>query len=169
LEVKKGYAYLPVSYIQSTPKFKLDVDMHIRQISPHPFTNLDIVALARGPIVYCVEDVDNPWAKDHFKVIALLGSKTTLTNNTKTVVFDPKSEIVKKWTTDDSTGESYFSLTAKSAGNFLNPTNHSTLSPGSADDEDLSPADVDLHFVPFYYRANRGGTGQMRVGLRKLK
>jgi uncharacterized protein len=68
LEVKTGYAYLPASYVQSTQKFRLDVDMQARQISPHPFTNLDIVALARGPIVYCVEDVDNPWVADHFKV-----------------------------------------------------------------------------------------------------
>jgi hypothetical protein len=42
--------------------------MKVREIAPHPFTNLNIVALARGPIVYCVEDVDNPWVQDHFKV-----------------------------------------------------------------------------------------------------
>jgi hypothetical protein len=86
-------------------------------------------------------------------------------------VFNPKSEIVKKWTTDDSTGESYFSLTAKGAGNFLDATNHSILSPSSVDGKDMHmPAtNVDLNFIPFYYRANRGGTGQMRVGLRKLK
>lgn len=86
-------------------------------------------------------------------------------------MFNPKSEIVKKWTTDDSTGESYFSLTAKGAGNFLDATNHSILSPSSVDGKDMHmPAtNVDLNFIPFYYRANRGGTGQMRVGLRKLK
>jgi len=68
MEVEKGYAYLPASYIQNNRSFELDVEMHVRKISPHPFTNLDIVALARGPLVYCVEDVDNPWVKDHFKV-----------------------------------------------------------------------------------------------------
>lgn len=26
----------------------------------------------------------------------------------------------------------------------------------------------DLNFIPFYFRANRGGTGQMRVGLKVL-
>jgi hypothetical protein len=26
---------------------------------------------------------------------------------------------------------------------------------------------VDLKFVPFYFRANRGGKGQMRVGLKR--
>ena len=26
----------------------------------------------------------------------------------------------------------------------------------------------DLHFIPYYLRANRGGRGQMRVGLRVL-
>jgi hypothetical protein len=27
-----------------------------------------VAYVTRGPIVYCVEDVDNPWANDHFKV-----------------------------------------------------------------------------------------------------
>jgi hypothetical protein len=84
-------------------------------------------------------------------------------------VFDEKSEIVETWTTDETTSEAYFALTAKSAGTFVNTTNHDSLSTGQSDDQDISMADIDLNFVPFYYRANRGGTGQMRVGLRRLK
>lgn len=26
------------------------------------------MAVARGPVVYCVEDIDNPWVEEHFKV-----------------------------------------------------------------------------------------------------
>jgi uncharacterized protein len=84
-------------------------------------------------------------------------------------VFNPKSEIVEKWTADESTGESYFSLTAKSAGTLLDPEKQNILSSRLLD-EDLMHEDAkDLRFIPFYYRANRGGTGQMRVGLRRLK
>lgn len=42
--------------------------MEVRCLVPHPHTNQNTVALARGPLVYCVEDVDNPWVSDHFKV-----------------------------------------------------------------------------------------------------
>src|SRR4051794_1194696 len=48
--------------LQDTRPFEAPV------LTPHPFTNQDIVAVARGTIVYCVEDVDNPWVDDHFKV-----------------------------------------------------------------------------------------------------
>jgi hypothetical protein len=27
-----------------------------------------LLTLARGPVIYCVEDVDNVWVHDHFKV-----------------------------------------------------------------------------------------------------
>jgi uncharacterized protein len=99
----------------------------------------------------------------------LRGRTSFYTNYYQTVVFNTKSTIVEAKTLDESTGEEYISLVAKGAGTFVNPENHSVLSPEPSEDRDLSKAAVDLHFIPFYYRANRGGTGQMRVGLRRLK
>jgi hypothetical protein len=34
---------------------------------------------------------------------------------------------------------------------------------------EVSECSKDLNFIPYYLRANRGGKGQMRVGLRVLK
>lgn len=63
-----GYLELPADWVKANPSFELDIPLKPRVIRPHPYTNQDIVALARGPIVYCVEDVDNPWVEDHFRV-----------------------------------------------------------------------------------------------------
>lgn len=68
MNVRKGYLQLTPDYLRSNPKFTLHFPMSVRYLVPHPYTNQNTVALARGPIVYCVEDVDNPWVKDHFKV-----------------------------------------------------------------------------------------------------
>lgn len=42
--------------------------MRPRVVRPHPLTMQPIAYVTRGPIVYCVEDVDNPWENNHFKV-----------------------------------------------------------------------------------------------------
>ena len=67
-EVIKGYLQLPADWIRANPNFRLDIPMAVRKISPHPYTNQNVIALARGPLIYCLEDVDNPWVNDHFKV-----------------------------------------------------------------------------------------------------
>ena len=42
------------------------------------------------------------------------------------------------------------------------------MSPRSGSDEKRAPsASKDLKLVPYYFRANRGGRGQMRVGMRR--
>lgn len=67
-DLKDGYLYLPGSYLKANPKFKLSIPLTPRLIRPHPYTNQSVVALARGPIVYCIEDTDHTWVEDHFKV-----------------------------------------------------------------------------------------------------
>ena len=69
----KGYLTLPCFWLVQNPQWKLSFEVEPRLISPHPFVG-QIAAVARGPIVYCVEDVDNPWVDDHFKVYLLLKS-----------------------------------------------------------------------------------------------
>ncbi len=66
-----GFVTLDTSYIKQHPKFTLDISMEPRLIRPHPYTNQPVVAVARGPIVYCVEDADHEWVTDHFKVHCL--------------------------------------------------------------------------------------------------
>ncbi|PVH68235.1 glycoside hydrolase family 127 protein [Cadophora sp. DSE1049] len=58
--------------MQSNPSFVLNINgFQPRFIQPHPYTNQQVVALARGPIIYCLEDVDNPWEQNHFKDVCI--------------------------------------------------------------------------------------------------
>lgn len=66
--VEKGYVTLPSTWLAENREFDLRIPLRPRWIMPHPNTEQNTVALARGPVVYCVEDVDNAWEQDHFKV-----------------------------------------------------------------------------------------------------
>lgn len=67
-DVNKGYLSLAPEWLKETPDFQLNIAFDTRYIVPSPHSNQDIVALARGPLVYCLEDIDNKWVQDHFKV-----------------------------------------------------------------------------------------------------
>ena len=67
-EPTKGYLQLSSEWLASNPNFTLTIPLKPRLIASHPLTNQSTIALARGPIIYCVEDVDNDWVMDHFKV-----------------------------------------------------------------------------------------------------
>jgi DUF1680 family protein len=150
--VTKGYLTLPWSFVSQNPSFSLKVDgFSPRYIRPHPYCNQDIVAVARGPIVYCVEDVDNPWVVNHFKDVAI----------------DTTVELQE--VPDRATGEEFVAITACGAARSIDPASWDLLSQDttrSANGPGLKPQREDLKFIPYYARANRGGSGQMRVGLR---
>ena len=65
---KNGYLELTPQWLSSNSAFTLSIDMKPRWIASHPLTNQKTLSLARGPSVYCVEDTDNPWVNDYFKV-----------------------------------------------------------------------------------------------------
>ena len=70
---------------------------------------------------------------------------------------------------DESTGEIYVALTADAPPSFLVteiPNPAVRVEGVNAVQRDVVEA---LTFVPYFFRANRGGTGQMRVGLRRLR
>ncbi|GME60313.1 Six-hairpin glycosidase-like protein [Neofusicoccum parvum] len=148
--VSDGYLLLSAEWISTHRSFELNIPLKPRIIRPHPYTNQDIVALARGPIVYCVEDVDNPWDDDHFK----------------SLIFDPASKITETLETDPTTNEKYVSLTAHDGVSFLKTPDHLAMPEASSTAEAGQPGKT-LKFVPYYFRANRGGKGHMRVGLRR--
>ena len=140
-EVEKGYLVLSEAYVSENPVFALEIKGFApRYLSPHPYTNQRTLTLARGPIVYCVEDVDNEWETNHFK----------------DVVIKTDSPITEERRTDSQTRETYVAL--RSIGWTR------SLSTSGSHDDDASPP-RDLVFIPYYYRSNRGGNGQMRVGL----
>jgi hypothetical protein len=80
-----------------------------------------------------------------------------------------KASISEAERFDKDTGERYIALAASGACSFLSVREvyggPGVLSESIKTQENKEVKD--LHFVPFYYRANRGGKGQMRVGLRK--
>ena len=132
--------------------------MHPRLISPHPYTNQPIVALARGPIVYCVEDIDNAWVTDHFKTVQL----------------DPSCSITENEVQDESTGDKYIGLTVEKDASIME-VEEKAFNPGmdaGVLTEKLGEAQKNngidkLVFVPYFFRGNRGGKGMSRVGLRR--
>ncbi|KAB8297306.1 hypothetical protein EYC80_002660 [Monilinia laxa] len=148
-ELSKGYLTIPPEYLKTHSNFQLHIPLEPRYISPHPYTNQNIVALARGPIVYCAEDHDNPWVNDHFK----------------SLVFSTRGEITEK--DADVNNEPYKQLTALGAATRFRLPEQARPDLGHNVDG-FSEVDIEeLHFIPYALRDNRGGKGHMRVGLRR--
>jgi uncharacterized protein len=155
--LERGYLILTAEYLKSNKSFTLDIDVKTRLVSPHPLTNQDTLTLMRGPIVYCVEDVDNTWVRDHFKSVQLACS----------------CQITESTVTDRDSGDTYMALKVGRGGASLIDLSGMRNGHGVAVDEidriggHGSKAIEELNFVPYYFRANRGGNGMMRVGLRR--
>lgn len=152
-QIVKGYLMLPADWLRANPNFTLNIPLKPRFVSPHPYTNQDIIALARGPLVYCLEDIDNPWVDDHFK----------------SLVLDPAATISESDALILGTGEPYIALTGQNCASFLRID--ANLAPqlhrGSITQKGDGTVDK-LNFVPYALRDNRGGKGHMRVGMRRL-
>ncbi|KAM5344552.1 hypothetical protein ACJ41O_013087 [Fusarium nematophilum] len=96
--ISKGYITLNPEYVSSNPSFTLEIgNFEPRYISPHPHTNQNTLTLSRGPIIYCAEDVDNPWETDHFK----------------DVIIRRDSPVVEEKRVSEQTGEEYIILKSK--------------------------------------------------------
>ncbi|KAF1933965.1 glycoside hydrolase family 127 protein [Didymella exigua CBS 183.55] len=160
LDITDGYLTIPAEYLALHPDFNLTFDLKPRLIAPHPLTNQQILTVARGPIVYCVEDVDNTWVTDHFRSTHL--DPECLTKNAVTEI---------KTADPSLPDEIYVSITVHKAA-YTVDFDRLKIKP-SVDKEDLhktiGAAKVidELKFVPYYYRANRGGHGMARVGLKQ--
>lgn len=145
-----GYLVLSTSYLSENPTFTLSLgNLRPRFLSPHPYTTQHTLSLARGPIVYCAEDVDNPWEANHFKNIAISAS----------------GSVEEEERVDEESGEEYVALKTTCWRRVV------------AEGEEVSEPGVEvvqverwedereLVLVPYYFRGNRGGKGHMRVGL----
>ncbi|KAH8204432.1 hypothetical protein TruAng_001348 [Truncatella angustata] len=148
--VTKGYLTLPASYTSQNPSFIIHFGgFEPRFISPHPYTNQNTLTLARGPIIYCVEDADNTWEKNHFKDITI---------SAKARVLEEKRDCI---------GESFVGLRSTGRVRRLDTWTgrQAGLEPGSSGEVSALADERELVFVPYYLRANRGDEGHMRVGL----
>lgn len=139
--VEKNYLVLDPSYVAQNPTFSIDIKgFETRYLSPHPYSNQNTLAIARGPIVYCAEDVDNKWETNHFK----------------DVVLEPHSPITEVRRKDGATGEEYVELRTRGFRRDVSGAR------SRFEDADVTR---ELVFVPYYFRDNRGGNGHMRVGM----
>ncbi|KAI0015146.1 hypothetical protein F4780DRAFT_784444 [Xylariomycetidae sp. FL0641] len=152
--VEKGYLILPPAYTSGHTSFSINIHgFQPRFISPHPYTNQNTLTLARGPLIYCVEDSDNPWEDEHFRNVGI----------------KPDAEVTEQERTMDEMGERYIELRSvgwvRKMDAWDQGDGSGQLSTGFT--ETVVGEGKELTFIPYYLRANRGGRGQMRVGLLK--
>jgi DUF1680 family protein len=124
-------------------------------LQQHPATNQKTLTIARGPLIFCAEDVDNEWVDDHFKSV-LISSKAML------------EEYIGH---DEVLDENYIKIIVH--GEINKEQNIMTGSfPGfeaeNKDEDLLKNEKVKIVFIPYFYRGNRDGKGHMRVGFRRL-
>lgn len=145
--LQKGYLLL-----SARGTYKIDLAIKPRLIFSHPYTNRDTLTVAYGPLVYCLEDIDNSFEKNHFKDLTI-NDKIQLT-----------ARISKEH-------DNIVIIEAKGAGRYLSLNqdfDNSVMLPEFNNEVKLRPETFDLTFIPYYYRANRrGGNGQMRCSIRR--
>jgi DUF1680 family protein len=154
--MEKGYLTLPPAYTAANPSFTLSIGgFEPRWLESHPYTNQNAVFLARGPVVFCAEDATNPWETNHFKDVVVKPGT-------------PIEEEVKTW---EATGEEYIVLKTRAwrrelgaweKGKGSDPSRRIGGGPSASLKEER-----EIIYVPYYFRANSGGRGHMRVGLIK--
>ncbi|KAL1600847.1 hypothetical protein SLS60_007235 [Paraconiothyrium brasiliense] len=153
--VEKGYLSLPADYVTTNKSFKLSIPLEAEWVIQNPLAGRNIVSLKRGPIVYCVEDIDNAWVHYHFRGTFV----------------DINGRLTQSTVKDDHTGDEYVGLSLENGTKMLDIAQSQTGASMSERDfrEQLDAGkDIkELHFVPYYFRANRAGKGHMRVGLQR--
>lgn len=155
-ELNNGYLK-----ITSPGEFRLHLQLRPRFLHSHPDIGPSRVTLAYGPLIYCIEDVDNPWIDDlpepehHFKHLCL-----ELPNDPLQIrVHEPTAEGVTKL----ELAKSGYTLKMQDNRGFASAF-ESQHQPGYYEQ---SGQGRDLVFVPYYYRCNRPGSrGRMRTSLR---
>ncbi|KAE8449386.1 hypothetical protein EG329_008287 [Mollisiaceae sp. DMI_Dod_QoI] len=126
-----------------------------RMLRQHRATNQNTLTIARGPLIYCAEDVDNPWVDDHFKSIAI----------------SSEAELQETVGHDEILNEDYVKILVpgvKMGDEKLSSMNGSFPGFEVENKRWMKKEDIEIVFIPYFYRANRGGKGHMRVGFRKL-
>lgn len=123
-------------------------------IQPHPYANQQVAALARGPIVYCAEDVDNPREKNHFKN-TILSPFGGIREEWRRRIADHEHQYVALHTIGSIRSIPEWENKPTGVGPYL----------GVLPVRPSCKTETEICFIPYYLRANRGGHGQMRVAL----
>ncbi|RYO96658.1 hypothetical protein DL765_011520 [Monosporascus sp. GIB2] len=180
-----GYLVLPPAYTTAHPSFRLQIHgFEPRHLAPHPRTGQRTLALARGPLIYCAEDADNPWVlapggPAHFRGVAI-SPASPVREARRALRARPGfrarwDEAARAYREDEGAGdeegeeESYVELRSEAWGRDTTAWDRKRAgaAPGLTvdDEEGWEDRKRELVFIPYYLRANRGGEGHMRVGL----
>ena len=135
-ELKNGYLHLPA---EQDADITLKFSVEPRKVYANPRTGKNEVCLVRGPLVYCIEDVDNDVDADR----VFLSSTDTPKDGGPTEIAGVEGVVpvlMKGQEVHDWPREQLYRTEPWEFG-----------------------AVKELTFVPYFLRANRGGNGGMRV------
>ncbi|PYH95631.1 DUF1680-domain-containing protein [Aspergillus ellipticus CBS 707.79] len=140
-ELRDGYLHLPVV---ENATVELNFPMEPRKVYANPKTGKDEVAIMMGPLVYCVEDVDNEGVDVDYVALVdgpvVKGQSKAIATMRNVVPLRAKAKVLenRQW------GGLYGSSPWR-----------------------WSEGTVELVLVPYFLRMNRGGKGGMRVWNRR--
>ncbi|RDW58933.1 glycoside hydrolase family 127 protein [Aspergillus mulundensis] len=138
-EVKDGYLYIPQS---KDAEVKLSFTLKPRKVYPNPAMEKDQICITRGPLVYCIEDVDNEVDIDH---VGLLDDSVS---DGEPINIAGVSGVVPVRATGRELVRGESRLYAWQPWRYGDKKS--------------------LLYVPYFLRANRGGKGGMTVWARRL-
>lgn len=90
-----------------------------------------------------------------------------LTDRPQTISLSPQCKIYEHNVSDQGTGDQFVSLTVMEGVSTVPIDQIKGMPWMNVDGKDGSNAPKDLQLIPYYFRANRGGRGQMRVGMKR--
>lgn len=130
--------------------FSMTFDMPVRLLSPHPDTLQDTLTVSRGPIIYVAEGVDNESLErkyTHFEHVGLEQSAT----------FDEEEIEIR--------GIPMVGVTSRPGALFAleAPKEAYSVVSGRKPARAWRPLEGSLTLVPWFARANRGGSGHVRT------
>ncbi|EPQ26398.1 uncharacterized protein PFL1_06046 [Pseudozyma flocculosa PF-1] len=143
--------------ITAPGRYTLEIQLEPRILVSHPDTGAARVTLAYGPLIYCIEDVDNGWvdalppAEQHFKhtsvSLADLRKAEKVSVDGHTAFRAPRAGYTLD-VDDDAAYASAFELDQRPSYREAEGEGH------------------DLVLIPYYWRCNRKSTkGRMRTSL----
>ena len=162
MKVEDGYLYLPLPTESSASKttIELSFSMEPTKLYANPRTGKHReVCVVRGPLVYCVEDVDNP--EIDVDNVALLARKPLTLG--KPVEFPGfAGEVVTIMGTGRELGGAAAGTDEGRDGN-ADASGARGVALYSTEPWTYGGKERDVLLIPFFARANRGGRGGMRV------
>ncbi|OKL59869.1 hypothetical protein UA08_04678 [Talaromyces atroroseus] len=143
-EVKDGYLYLAAV---ANTTISLNFPLQPRKVYANPKTGKDEICIMRGPLVYCIEDVDNPGVDiDHIALIA-----DDIVADAPAATIASVEDVVR----------------VHSPGKEIVNANWSSLY--GSEEWKYGDSTKQLTFVPYFLRMNRGGNGGMRVWVKRIQ